>query len=205
MSRATVEIYFSVDVEADGPIPGPYSMVSLGACAAALRGRDAEITVLDADKETFYRELRPISEKWDADALAVSGLSREHLTAHGGGAVDVMRDFADWVDHVAGSHGARPVFAAYPVGFDWQFTYHYLIAYAGRSPFGHSAHFDMKTAYAILAGTAVRDAVKRNMPRSLLGSRPHTHNALDDAKGQADLLVSLLTWPSSARGNLPPP
>ena len=28
------DLYFSVDIEADGPIPGPYSMVSLGACVA---------------------------------------------------------------------------------------------------------------------------------------------------------------------------
>jgi hypothetical protein len=52
----------------------------------------------------------------------------------------------------------------------------------------------MKTAYALLAGTAVRDAVKRTMPAELLGSRRHTHNALDDAQGQADLLAGLLTW-----------
>jgi ribonuclease T len=26
------EIYFSVDIEASGPIPGEYSMLSLGAC-----------------------------------------------------------------------------------------------------------------------------------------------------------------------------
>jgi hypothetical protein len=51
----------------------------------------------------------------------------------------------------------------------------------------------MKTAYALLAGTALRDAVKRNMPPALLGSRRHTHNALDDAQGQADLLAGLLT------------
>jgi hypothetical protein len=168
-------------------------MVALGACAAAVRGRDGRVTVLDPDQETFCRELRPVSDEWNPDALAVSGLSREHLVAHGSDPASAMRDVVAWVDEVARGHGAKPVFAAYPLAFDWQFTYHYLIAYAGRSPFGHSAHVDMKTAYAILAGTAVRDAVKRNMPRRLLGSRPHTHNALDDAKGQADLLVSLLT------------
>jgi hypothetical protein len=67
-----------------------------------------------------------------------------------------------------------------------------MLVYAGRSPFGHSAHFDMKTAYAVLARIGVREATKRNMPPELLGSRRHTHNALDDVKGQADLLARIL-------------
>jgi hypothetical protein len=32
----TPEIYLSVDVEADGPIPGPYSMLSFGIAAFSL-------------------------------------------------------------------------------------------------------------------------------------------------------------------------
>ena len=204
MSRSTREAHVSVDVEADGPIPGPFSMVSLGASTAAVRDEAGAIEPLDPDAETFYRELRPISERWNPDALEISGLSREHLVANGADPAEAMRDFCSWIDEIARANRARPVFAAYPLAFDWQFTYHYLIAYAGRSPFGHSAHFDMKTAYAVLAGTGVRDAVKRRMPRGLLGSRRHTHKALDDAKGQADLLVSLLTW-RAALGELAPP
>ena len=190
----TRETYISVDVEADGPIPGPYSLVSLGACVAAVRDSAGEIEVVDPDLNTFYRELKPISEQWNAEALAVSRLTREHLEASGVEPSVAMTEFAAWVDEMAETFRGRPVFAAFPLAFDWQFVYHYLITYARRSPFGHSAHFDMKTAYALLAGTAVRDAVKRNMPRTLLGSRRHTHNALDDAQGQADLLAGLLTW-----------
>jgi len=191
---ATRELYFSIDIEADGPIPGPYSMVSIGACAAAFRDRDGTVEVLDPDAETFYAELRPISERFDPAALAVSGLTREDLERDGRPPAEAMSAFADWLDDVSRARRARPVFAAYPLAFDWMFTYHYLVAYAGRSPFGHSAHFDMKTAYALRANVAVRDAVKRRMPPELIGDRPHTHNALDDAKGQADLLAGLLTW-----------
>jgi hypothetical protein len=190
----TREVYISVDVEADGPVPGPYSLVSLGACVAAVRGTDAEIEIVDPEQHTFYCELKPISEDWNAEALAVSGLRREDLEQKGAEPAVAMPEFAAWVDETGRTFRARPVFAAFPVGFDWQFTYHYLIVYAGRSPFGHSAHFDMKTAYALLAGASVRDAVKRNMPARLLGSRRHTHNALEDAQGQADLLAGLLTW-----------
>jgi 3' exoribonuclease, RNase T-like len=194
MNRITTEVYFSVDVEADGKVSVPSSLVSLGACAAAVRHQDGSVERLDPDEETFYREVQPISEHWDPAALAVSGLTREHLERNGVAPSEAMRDFVAWIEQVAANRSAKPVFAAYPLAFDWQFVYHYLVVYADRSPFGHSAHYDMKTAYAVLARTAVRDAVKRRMPKSLLGSRPHTHNALEDAKGQADLLVGLLRW-----------
>jgi Exonuclease len=192
------EVYVSVDVEADGPVPGAYSLVSLGACVAAVRTTDGRVNTVDPDHHTFYRELKPISDKWNDDALAVSGLTRDHLLENGAEPSVAMTDFVGWVDEIAASFRARPVFAAYPLGFDWQFAYYYMLVYAGRSPFGHSAHFDMKTAYAVHAGVGVREATKRNMPPALLGSRRHTHNALDDAKGQADLLAGLFGMVTAA-------
>ena len=65
------EVYFSVDVEADGPIPGPYSMLSVG---VAVAGRHAERFIpASPDAATFYQELRPISDDYVPDALAVTG------------------------------------------------------------------------------------------------------------------------------------
>ena len=181
-----------MDVEADGPVPGPYSLVSLGACVAAVRAADGSVEIIDPDRHTFYRELKPISEKWNDDALAVSGLTREHLVQNGADPSVASAEFVAWIDEIAAHFHAEPVFAAYPLGFDWQFAYHYMVVYAGRSPFGHSAHFDIKTGFAVLARVGLREATKRNMPPALLGSRRHTHNALDDARGQADLLAGLL-------------
>jgi hypothetical protein len=172
-----------VDVEADGPVPGRYSLVSLGACVAAVLVAAGRVEIIDPDQHTFYRELKPISETWNEEALAVSGLTREHVAQHGAEPSVASTEFVAWVDEMAARFHAKPVFAAYPLGFEWQFAYHYMLVYAGRSPFGHSAHFDMKTAYAVLARIGVREATKRDMPPELLGSRRHTHNALDDAKG----------------------
>src|SRR5947208_2469107 len=68
------DVYFSVDIEADGPIPGPYSMLSVG---VAVAGRfDGTFSAADPTRDTFYRELRPISEQYVPEALAVSGLDR---------------------------------------------------------------------------------------------------------------------------------
>lgn len=61
--------YVAVDVEADGPILGPYGMLSLG---MAVTGRP---------DLTFYTELRPISDQFVPEAVAVSGLDRHRLAA----------------------------------------------------------------------------------------------------------------------------
>ena len=62
--------YVMVDVEADGPVPGDYSMVSFGA-----------VIVEPGLERSFYGQLRPVSEKFVPEALAVSGFSREETLA----------------------------------------------------------------------------------------------------------------------------
>ena len=58
--------YIMVDIESDGPIPGDYSMISFGA-----------VLVDEQLDKTFYGKIKPISEKYIPEALAVSGFSRE--------------------------------------------------------------------------------------------------------------------------------
>lgn len=193
----TRELYISVDVEPDGHVPGPSSIVSLGACVVAIRDDEGEITALDPEAQTFYAVLRPITDTYVEKALRVTGFTREALERDGRDPAEAIPAFATWVDAAAQQHDALPVLAAYPLGFVWSFTQHYLHAFAGRSPFGQSAHYDMKSAYAALADSAVRDAIKRRMPSKLLGPKDSkTHHALDDAKGHADLLVGLLNLSS---------
>jgi hypothetical protein len=192
---ATRELYICVDAEVDGHVPGPYSMVSIGACAAAIRGEDAGVEILDPDDRTFYAELKPISDTYIEKALRVTGLTRAQLELDGRPPGAAMAEFSAWVGALATAHEAEPVLAAFPLGLIWQFTQYYLHQFAGASPFGQSAHYDIKTAYAALAGTAVRDVIRRRMPSALLGPRSSkTGHALEDAKGFADLLAGLLTW-----------
>ena len=193
----TRELYISVDVEPDGHVPGRNSIVSLGACAAALRDDEGAVHPLDPDAEqhAFYALLRPISDEYLEKALRVTGLDRATHERDGRPPQEALPEFAAWVDGLAAAHGAQPVLAAYPLGFVWSFTQYYLHAFAGRSPFGQSAHYDMKTAYAALTRSAVRDAIRRRMPSALLGPKDSkTHHALADARGHVDLLVGLLLW-----------
>ena len=53
----------------------------------------------------------------------------------------------------------------------------------------------MKTMYRTKARSLISRSTKHSMPRHLVESRfPHTHNALDDAMGQAELFSSLVAW-----------
>ena len=73
-----VDAYFSADVETDGPIPGPYSLLSF---AIVYAGCFDGTTFRRPDRydKVFYRELRPISDRFQLEALRVNGLDRARL------------------------------------------------------------------------------------------------------------------------------
>src|SRR5438105_865151 len=106
------EAYVSVDIEASGPIPGDYSMLAIGAC------------LVDAPDRTFYKELKPISDRFVADALAVSHLSIDDLKINGADPANAMRDFSKWVEGVTSAR--RSVFVGFNAGFDWSFVNWYF-------------------------------------------------------------------------------
>ncbi|WP_181970550.1 exonuclease [Kitasatospora xanthocidica] len=191
--KVTPTVYVSVDVEADGPIPGPYSMVSFGAVVAGWHDGEG-FRRAGAGGAAFYRELRPISAEYVPEALAVSGLDRAVLEADGADPAAAMREFGRWVEGVRGGQRYRPVMVGYPAVYDWQFLYWYLVRFTGSSPFGHSGCLDLKTLYAARAGVPFAGIGKRSMPPELLPDLPHTHHALDDAREQAELFANLWEW-----------
>lgn len=160
--------YIMVDVESDGPIPGDYSMVSFGA-----------VLVEGGLKRTFYGQLKPISEKWIPEALAVSGFSREETLAFDEPA-SVMQAFADWLK--AESDG-KPMFISDNNGFDWQFINWYFHHYLERNPFGFSSSN---------LGSLYKGMVKDTFQNfKHLRKTRHTHHPVDDAKGNAEALLTM--------------
>ncbi|MGW3244718.1 exonuclease [Streptomyces sp. NPDC001070] len=188
-------LYIPLDVEADGPIPGPYPMLGFGAAVAG-RQDATGFTPAAPERDTFYRELRPVGSDFDPQALAVSGLDRERPAAEGAEPAGAMAEFTTWVREV--SADAQPVSTGCPARHDWMFLYWYLIRFTGSGPFGHSGCLDMKTRYAATSGVPLRSVAEGTMPRELLSRRRHTHHALDDAIEQAGLFANLMAREGAA-------
>lgn len=187
----SADLYISADIEADGPIPGRFSMLSFG-LAVAGRFDGSSFEPCDPAVETFYRELRPITEEWLPEAVAASGLDRDALAREGADPLVVMQDAAEWVGRLSGSN--RPVLVGYPVVFDWMFLHWYFVAFVGESPFGFSGALDIKTIYQQKARVTLNEAGRTDLPPELRASRPHTHNARDDAVEQAEIFNKLFAW-----------
>jgi len=186
------DIYFSADVETDGPIPGRFSMLSFALVyAGTYDGKHFHRPPNYA--KSLYSELRPISSQFEPEALAVNGLDRDRLLVDGRDPVAVMSDAAEWVRLVAGD--ARPVLVAYPVSFDWAWLYWYFVNYASSgSPFGHSNCYDLKTALSVKARRPISASGRSKLPTHLQSQRVHTHNALDDAVEQAEIFANVFEW-----------
>lgn len=192
MAEALPDLYVSADVETDGPIPGEFSMLSFAFCLASRFDGSTFEAFEPEPARTFYVELKPISDRFKQEALEVNRLDRDALSVRGREPEAAMRDAADWI--ASHADGARPVLVAYPLSFDWSFLYWYFIRFTGESPFGHSTCLDIRTLYLARALTPFDLTSQDSMPRSLLPSRPHTHNAADDAQEQAELFNAVFAW-----------
>lgn len=183
------DVYFSADVETDGPIPGPFSMLSFGLVyAGAYDGTTFFRPPEYLDK--YYVELCPISDAFETEALAVNGLDRAALVERGADPAVAMTDAANWVRTRAAI--GSPVIVAYPLSFDWMWLYWYFMRFSVTgSPFAHSRGFDIKTALSIKLRRMISKSGRSRIPEAVRSSFPHTHNALDDAIEQAEIFANV--------------
>ncbi|MBF0434921.1 MAG: exonuclease [Magnetococcales bacterium] len=177
-----LEIYVSTDVETDGPIPGPHSMLSF-ASAAYLEDKTL-ISTFSANLETLPNaDPHPDTAAWwKKNPQAWTACRREPLPP---GAA--MNNYLFWLKTLPG----KPVFVAYPAVFDFLFVHWYLIRFTGESPFGHNA-VDIRTYAMALLKTKHCDSGKRHLPDHWFDDLPHSHVALDDAIEQGALFCNML-------------
>jgi hypothetical protein len=190
--KGKVDAYFSADVETDGPIPGPYSILSF---AIVYAGSFDGVEFLRPDRydKVFYRELKPISDGFEAEALRINRLDRDRLCKEGADPAVVMTDATEWVRGVA--PGAEPVLVAYPLSFDWTWLYWYFVQFSSKgSPFYYSRCFDIKTAVAVKAGIPISEAGRDQVEPVLRSRHSHTHHAVDDAIAQAEIFANVFEW-----------
>lgn len=160
--------YFMVDIESDGPIPGDYSMISLGA-----------VLVDEKLDRTFYGELKPISENHDPKALAISGFSREKTQTFDDPKT-VMLNFKKWIEE---NSKGRPIFISDNNGFDWMFVCWYFHHFIQENPFGYSS----RRISDLYCGLEKDTFAKWKHLRKTT----HTHNPVDDAMGNTEVLLHM--------------
>lgn len=177
------EIYVSTDIEANGPIPGTYSMLSFGSAAFDADGN--KLSTFSRNLETLSgAKEHPDTMKWWASNEDAYNETRKNVVwPH-----DAMNDYVLWLK----SLGDNVVFVGYPATFDFMFVYWYLITFVGHSPFSFSA-LDIKTYAMATLKSEFRKSIKRKMPKEWFVKKlRHSHVALDDAIEQGHLFCSML-------------
>ena len=158
----------SVDCEADGPGPGTHSLISFGA-----------VIVEAGLQRTFYAELKPESEIWIPESLAVTGFTREQ-TMKFPEPRDAMQNFEIWLNkNIQG----RPILWSDNSGFDAGYLNVYFWKYLGRNPFGWSSANIGSLYKGLMCDTYAKFTHLRDTK--------HTHNPVDDAKGNAEALLKI--------------
>ncbi len=159
--------YIVVDVESDGELLGVNSMVCFGA-----------VLVKDMSK-TFYGQTKPLSKTYKEEALAISGFTRaEHEQFDD--PVEVMCEFAEWIKTVSKD---KPVLISDNNGYDAAWINYYFHKFYGSNPFGWSS----RRIGDLYCGMQM----KANAPWKHLRDTTHTHHPVDDAKGNAEVLIKM--------------
>lgn len=183
------ETYISVDIETDGPIPGPHSMLSLGAAAFVANKKAAVLLgTHSVNLETLPgATMDPVTkvEFWDKQPVAWAACRKDPKDPKA-----AIGEFLAWVKSVSSSE-RPPVFVGYPAGFDFLFVYWYIRFFGFESPFSFSA-LDIKSYVSAVLRKPYRQSVKKNMPKHWFPATKHTHVAVDDAIEQGELFMNIL-------------
>ena len=165
------ELYVSVDVETSGPVPGIYSLLSIGACVVS-------------------EPAQPDGLQHDPEAVAVTGLDLTKLENEGLAPQTAMLKLEQWLNQLC-SADQKVVFVGLNAPFDWSFINYYFHKYSGANPFGFTA-LDMKAYYMGVTGCRWKETKSSQMTARLNPQSAPNHNALDDARFQAELFALML-------------
>ena len=187
-SMETRATYFCIDLEANGPVPGLYDMVSIGA-TSVVTNHKGRLSI----GENLYLEIRPQAPRFDPQAAAVHGLDQDRLQKEGLPRAEAMRQLSAWTKRHT-MPGTYPVFVGHNAPFDWAFVAWTYAAENLPNPFGYKALCTKALATGVLDINWLDSNKETLQERLNLPAQDFKlrHRADYDAQYQALILIALL-------------
>ena len=179
------ECYVSVDIKADGPIPGPNSMLSIG--AAVLTSTGACTGMFSANLETLP-EARPhtATMRWWKKQPEAWTAARRDLQRP----IIAMQRLRDWLCAQHDHHGP-PVMVARPLAHDAMWVRWYLLRFTGEDPFTRRG-IDIRTLAMLHLGDGYHRANRSLWPAGEAEPTRARHVALNGALAQGAEFIALI-------------
>ena len=185
-------IYVVTDVEVDGPVPGENSMLSF-----------ASVAITETGKELghFQTTLTPLDDA-NPDPLTMEWFKGQHeayaaATANPKSPTEAILKYVNWVKSLDGS----PIFVAHPLGMDGPWIDYYLRRFANvrllKGPWVgerlfYAGGMCLRSFAAAKLNWPIWECSSENYSPEWLGNYHHTHKAIEDARGYANLLKFLM-------------
>ncbi len=192
--------YIVIDIEADGPIPGPNSMISLGAVAINKKGHtlgEFEINFFPLKNAKPHPNTIEWFEKNAPEAFSYCKTNQVNPK-------EGMKKFGNWLLSLPNPR----VMAAHPAPLDFMWVNWYMQMFLKdeleeppfSKPFFDSkgqGAFDIKSYAVAKLNTDYTEINRDNYPANLHDDSNHTHKAIDDAREYSKLLIKLLNMESN--------
>lgn len=195
-------ITFSLDVEASGPIPGPWWMCSLGLCQTGDVQRGLRLVlkplvipgVSEADDPAAMQVVaQGLPENlWTAEDTVSANVARVRgwFETHGKEPRAAMEELQAWLAAECGED--RPVLVGSPVTFDFMWLYWYWWRLmASMPPFGFSG-LDVRSYFMGSHGVDFLGTGKQRYLKHYPNEFAHTHDPLDDARQQGRIWADMV-------------
>lgn len=181
-----IETYVSIDIEATGPVPGIYSMLSLGAAAFSRDGEELGTWTANLDELEGAVRHPDTMAWWETQPLAWSLVMRDQVSPS-----SAMKAFEKWVVDLPG----KKIAAAWPATFDFSFVNWYFHRFVGSNPLGFAC-LDLRSLAMGLTFSRGYYDLRENQIKELSDrvdrNGLNEHVAVDDAVEQGRLLVAMI-------------